>query len=206
MLIKRFIISSILCLAGLSLHAFQLELKNGDGRYGLVDKSSNEIILNKDFEKIGWENDQISINGIIRARKNQKWALYDEKGTLLTAHEFTTLVPHNATSFIAGKRASNSILQQFGLIDIKGKTIIPFEFLRLASAGNSLIATYRENDQLTQALYDAKGKSIIRGKHPRINPLNDGFFAVQNKEGLYALHKGDGQALSPYEFQEINMM
>lgn len=206
MLIKRLIISLIFCLAGFSAHAFQLALINGGERFGLVNKTSNDTILRKEFEKIGWANDGLSFNGVIRARKNEKWGLYNENGKAITGHEYTTLIPHDANHFIASKRSSQSILQQFGLIDTKGKTVIPFNFLRLASSGDHFIATEKVNDQLTQSLYDAKGRSLIRETAKRIEPLNDDHYAVQYPEGLYALHDGQGKAITAAEFQAINSL
>lgn len=205
-MINRLFLILILSYWIIPLSAFQLEIVNGEGSFGVIDSRSNELLLSKTFQSVGWPQGQLVENTLIRAQKNERWALYKTNGEAITAHEFVSVKPFLSDYFIASKISDNSVLQQFGLIDRRGKQIIPFNYLRIAAAGDRLIATTKNASGLKQTLFNEKGKALIQGEFAKIEPLNDQYFAVGQLSKRYALFDSNGMQQSPFEFQRISSL
>lgn len=205
-MINRYFLILLILYSVIPVSAFQLEVVNGNGSAGLINRSTNKFVLPKSFETIGWPGGKVLENDLIRVQKNQHWALYKTNGKAVTAHDYVSLTPFQSNFFIASKRSSYSVLQQFGLIDQRGREIIPFDFLRIAATGNRLLATENKGSGLNQKLFDEKGKLLIDGDYSRIEPLNDQFFAVTKADKLYALFDEDGHQKTPFEFQMISSL
>lgn len=204
--LKRHILFYCFLLCTHITQAFQLELKNGNDKIGVINISNNEVILESVFEQIGWPSGKITSENIIRAQKNKRWALYDRSGKQLTPHEYVYLERLNSKSFIASKRLSNSILQTYGLINKNGKETIPFEHLRIEANQGLLIATQRSEENLTQSLYNSDGKLLIPPIYSRIQPLNNQHFDVQDLNQKHALFDEFGNRKTAFEFQEIEAL
>jgi len=207
MALRRYLLSLCLYFIGQQLFAFQLALDNGSGKLGLINTNTQEVILPKQYDQIGWNNaNDLVQNGLVRAKKNEKWALFSQKGKRLTQHEYITLLPTANKRFIASKRADNSILQYFGLINATGKALIPFEYVRLEQVNERLLATKKVDGGFEQVLFDLKGQKIIDGDYKRIFPLNDNYFGVLNRNDLQALFDQFGTAVTAFEFQAIDAL
>ncbi len=185
--------------------AFQFERVEENGKVGIMDTAKQETILPVEYDQIGWNKQaEIAYNGIIRAKKNERWALFSLKGSRITEHDFITLSPFGANQFIASKRSQSSILQLYGAINQKGKTLIPFEYVRLEIDENRLIATERGENSYLVGLFNNKGQEIIPVEYADIESIGNGYYSVENEENQLALFDSLGQQISSFQFQEIN--
>lgn len=184
--------------------AFQFELTSDNGKIGLLDTTNQATILPPEFDQIGWgEAEEIELNGIIRAMRNERWALFNLKGQRITNHNFITLLPFTTNQYIASKRSQASILQRYGAINQKGRTVIPFQYLRLEIDAERLIATKRGKNSYQVGLLDNKGQEIIPVIYTDIESIGNGYYAVENKRKKLALFDSLGQQITAFQFQEI---
>ena len=185
--------------------AFQFELTSDNGKIGLLDTANQATILPSEFDQIGWgDPEEIELNGIIRAMKNERWALFNLKGNRITNHDFITLLPFSTNQYIASKRSQSSVLQLYGAINQKGRTLIPFKYFQLKMDANRLIATERGEKSYEVGLFDNKGQTIIPMIYSDVESIGNGYYAVENKEQKLALFDSLGQQITSFQFQEIN--
>lgn len=176
-----------------------------NGRVGLKNTTTNTIAIPASFQSIGWSDKGFQIiNGTIGAKQNEKWALIDLQGHKITDHLFNNLSPTQNENLIASKRLDQSILIAFGIIDIKGKTLVPFEFSGLKSIEGRLIATKKKGKSYSVGLLSEKGTELIPLEFDTISLLNKEHLAVRNREGLSAIFDLSGNKLTDFQFESIS--
>lgn len=199
----RSLLFLLLFFYSLSSLGFQLELTEENNKLGVRDTADQIQILANEYEAIGWQGDKIQLAGLIKAKKNERWALFNLKGDRITPHDFIQLEPFSSNQFIASRRSTSSILQVFGTINKKGKTLIPFSYVRIDKDKNRLITTEKGEKAFLKGLFDQMGEVIITPKYLDITPLEKGFYAVENTDNLLALFDSVGTAITDFRFQEI---
>lgn len=182
---------------------FQHEITVDKGKLGLRDTVEQKQLISNEYDAIGWGNNVILFEGLIKAKQNERWALFNIKGDRITPHEFIFLEPFKKGQLIASKRSSTSILQVFGTINQKGKTLIPFNYVRIDLDGNRLITTQKDDQAYLKGMFDHRGQEIIPPQYLDISPLSNGYYAVENRENQLALFDSLGTKITEFQFQEI---
>lgn len=204
-LVKSLFFGLVLLLCGHELWSDQYSPYQENGKYGLRNDTSGEVVIQPVYESIGWSDGSFKVsNNVIGAKQNEKWALINVEGNKITAHVFTQLTPFSGSLFIAGKRSQFSILVEYGLVNIKGKSVMPFEFSRLTPVEDQLIAVKRTANLYQSGVLNKNGKVIIDLQFPAVDLIEPGYYAVQDKDGLRAIYNSSGQALTEFEFESIS--
>lgn len=197
----------------LSLFAFrnacadEYEIISKNGKFGLKNITSGEILISPQYESIGWSDGTSQVkNNVIGARQNEKWALINLDGSKISAHEFSVLSPFLNNSFIVSKRNKNSILTSYGLINSRAKFIIEPIYGSIKAADGLLIASKQTGGIYQFGLLNIAGKPIISFEHNYIELIETGFFSVRNDEALAALYTKEGLQLTSFQFETIESL
>lgn len=182
----------------------QFEAFRENGKYGVVNKDTKEVVVKPEYEAVGWSDASFSVfNNTIGVRQNEKWALLSLDGSRITPHRYTVLYPFQDNLLIVGLRSSFSILNKLGVMTIRGKLVIGTQYDQLFPAGDQLIAGTLDQGKYQFGLFAKNGKEIIEQKYAAIKTIEQGILSVENEDGFSAIFNNSGQQLSPFEFEEI---
>lgn len=187
-----------------SLGFDQYEPFSENGKYGLINKETREIVLAPRFEAIGWTNDSFSIyDGTIGVQQNGKWGLASVNGDQVTHQKFTVLYPFTDGLLIAGERSDFSILSKLGVINTKGREVIPLQYDQLKPNQSQLLAGTLTRGVYRFELLGKTGKVIIPSEYAAIAPIDKGIYSVTNSEKFCALFSEEGRQLTAFEFENV---
>lgn len=204
LLIRHFIFTLLLVLCSLELTADEYETFTQNGKYGLKNTTSGEVIIPPQYESIGWSDGSFKvINNTIGARQNEKWALINLDGTKISAHKYANLTPYLDNLFIASKRENKSILTNYGIINGRGKVVIDLSYAKIEPVNNLLIATKRIGQTYRYGTLNKNGRTIIPFEYRFIEEITDGFLIVENNEKLSAIFRMDGRAITEFQFESV---
>jgi hypothetical protein len=204
MLAKLFVVFLLLfCLPPLLMAQTELEKFTKNGKIGLQNLETSEVIFNAEFDDIGWSKGYSSAqNGIIGVKQNEKWALASTNGSRITRHYFSELYPFIDSKFIVGTRGTFSILNDYGLIDAKGNQVIPNDYQWIEPVGEYLIVSKKSGTHSHYGLLNKSGKILIPIEYDLISRLDESSFSIQ-KNGLSAIANGKGEVLSDFQYETI---
>ncbi|OEK00056.1 hypothetical protein BFP97_00350 [Roseivirga sp. 4D4] len=206
-LIRQLFFILILILCQVNLRAGEYEPFRVDGKYGIKDVTSGEVLIPPQYEAIGWSDGSFKvISNVIGARQNEKWALIDLEGGKVTLHRYAQLTPYLDNLFIASQRESNSILANYGVINAKGKSVIDLSYVRMEPVGNLLIASKRVGADDRYGLLNRNGKSIIPFTFKNILAIDETLFSVQNDNNLSAVYSSSGKAITAFEYESLEKL
>lgn len=182
----------------------QFEAFRENGKYGVINKDTKEVVVKPQYEAVGWSDASFSIlNNTIGVRQNEKWALLSLDGGKVTPHRYTVLYPFQDNLLIVGLRSSFSILNKLGVMTVRGKLVIGTQYDQLSPAGDQLIAGTLTQGTYQFGLLSKNGREIIEQKYAGIKTIESGILSVENGDGFSALFNTAGQQLSPFEFEMI---
>ncbi len=206
-LVRQFFFIAILTICQVYLRAGEYEPFRVDGKYGIKDVTSGEVLIPPQYEAIGWSDGTFEvINNVIGARQNEKWALIDLEGRKVSLHRYARLTPYLENLFIVSERESNSILANFGVINAKGKSVIDMSYVRMEPAGNLLIAAKRVGSDDRYGLLNRNGKSIIPFTFKNILAIDEALFSVQNDDKLSAVYTSNGKPITAFEYESLEKL
>ncbi|MCE7991286.1 MAG: WG repeat-containing protein [Roseivirga sp.] len=182
----------------------QFEAFRENGKYGVINKETREVVVKPEYDAVGWSDATFSVfNNTIGLKQNEKWALASMDGSKITAHQYTILYPFRDNLLIAGLRSRFSILNKFGVITVRGKVAVGLQYDQLTPVADQLIAGKLTQGQYRFGLLSKNGKGIIQQKYLSINAVEQEIVSVKNDEGFSAIFSTTGQQLSPFEFEDI---
>lgn len=197
----------ILTVCQQNIWADQYEPFRVDGKYGIKNITSGEVIVPPQYEAIGWSDGGFKvINNVIGARQNEKWALINLDGKKISLHRYAHLIPYMDNLFIASQRDANSILTNYGVINQKGKVIIDLVYLRLEPIGNFLLAAQRVGPIDRHGLLNRNGRAIIPLEFKNISSIDERLFSVQNDDKLSAVYNANGKAITAFEYESLEKL
>jgi hypothetical protein len=164
-----------------------------DTKWGLIDISGKEI-TKPEFEEI-----RRVYNGIIAAKKDSKWAILNPQGQLLSSFEFDDVkISENDENEVRDfnlKEPTNdegylliSKNQKWGIIDIKGKIIVPTDYDYIYPFTNN-VALIKKNEKW--ALIDKQGIIKTEFIYDKLEPYIAGRYNLK-KHGMI-LYEKNGQ-------------
>lgn len=190
--------SYITCLAD------QFERFTENGKVGLKNTTTNTIAIPASYEALGWSDKSFSVvNGVTGALQNEQWALVDTEGHRVTDPVFSALLPSFAGNFIASKRQNNSIVAAFGLIDARGKNLIPFNYSTIAPHSAGLIVSQKNGNRYESGFLNEKGAILIPIEYKRVESLNTEHLAIGNFKEQYAIYETSGKALTDFQYEYV---
>lgn len=141
-------------------------------------------------------------DGIVQAaNKSYLYALADNQGQMITDYGFTDLTDDAKDGLIAAKKLLSDDNNQWGVIDPKGRTVIPFKYDRLRLYSKDLICGTKNR---VWGCFDADGVPNLvtpyRSGHLELNK----YFEVYDGEysGIIDL---SGKVLIPLEYSDLRI-
>jgi len=168
-----------------------------DNKYGYISTLGKEVIPCI-YDNISTHNNQLY------ATQNNETKIFNNKGQLLTSHEYNSISLNYQHGLALVRRDSS-----YGFIDTTGKEIIP-------SIYNKIIFDSKQNDYFPGGkasvqknnkfgIIDLKGKVIVPCEYDwEVHlPLYTGFSEV-TKNGLSGIIDKTGKEIIPCKYDEIN--
>ncbi|OEK05445.1 WG repeat-containing protein [Roseivirga misakiensis] len=191
----------------LSLSAQKYESFSANGKYGIKNTLTGNTVVDAQFESVGWSKGSIALSdGFTGAQQNEKWALYKLDGTKLTDHLYAELYPFIDGLFIVAKRSSGSILLSYGIINSKGKTVLPHGYTNLEPYDGTIIVTKQLASVYRKGVLSPNGKTLIPIEFSTVKGVEKGLFEVKNNKGRAALYDNNGKALTAFDFESIKSL
>lgn len=171
-------------------------LKNGDGR----------ILIPASYDAIGWSDGKLSIiDKVVGYQLNDSWGIISTSNKVITAPEFVDLRPAEGSLLIAQKRVQGYQRPSFGIIDVAGKTIIPFHYDGIKLSNMRAIVMSRSGvNRYRFGLADLSHKLLIPIEYQRIYPLGSLRYAVENPERKIAIFSEAGEQITPFTIDSIS--
>ena len=171
-----------------------------NSKFGL--KSEKEKILTEPiFEKIGWSNGSTNNDQSTIGYFNSGWGLVSSKGKIITPPEFSNLIPAYENQFIASKANHINGTVKFGLIDNKGKELLPFVYDSLRTFHHDLYV-FKDSTQM-MGIIDESGNLYYQIKFDQLNLLSKDLYYIIQSGKLGVIDTLGKLKLKP-EFKSIN--
>jgi WG repeat protein len=179
-----------------------------NGKIGLENISTKQIVIPPTFDDIGWSNEtsDLVIDGIIGFKLNNKWGLINLEGNRVIKEQYTVLYPFINNLIVVGKRSKTSILYEYGVINSSGKSILELEYQRLEVNNKYLLASKSIGGKLQTGLLSASLKTIIPFEYKSIEPIDSNLYTVKNDKDLTALFDVNEGQKSEFNFESINAL
>lgn len=182
----------------------QFEAFSENGKFGVINAETKEVVLEPEYEAVGWSDKSfLVLNNTIGVKRNEKWALASVDGSKVTPHQYTILYPFTDNLLIAGVRSNFTILDRLGVMTTRGKVTIGLQYDRLTPIGTQLIAGNLTQGEYRFGLLLKNGKLVIPLKYGQIKAIEHDILSVKNNDGFSAIFNTDGQQLSNFEFEKI---
>src|SRR5688572_22245275 len=160
------------------LNDFNLFEENG--KIGLKD-ASGKIIINAQYEALGWSNGKFSIvNNVTGYKLHGLWGLINTENHRITKPEFQDLSPGEGLILVARKKLPHSVKVQAGCLNISGKVVVPFQYDGLSIASFRAIVYMKSASRFNHGLIDLENKLLIPINFQSIYPLGSLRYGVQN--------------------------
>ncbi len=166
-----------------------------NGKSGVVDYEGN-IVWPFEFDAIFDASDKLvccEINGKIGVmNKDGKWI-----SEQLTRYGFPMNIYGNTVEVFEGNKA--------GLIDSKGKMVLPCEYDHIEGEEKGLLSSFKSDTELRYSLYNKDGEVLAQyaGGIPQI--INEKF--VQTiKSGAFGIKDTNGKEIAANEYENIHFV
>ncbi|WP_041138789.1 WG repeat-containing protein [Beduini massiliensis] len=197
-------------------HGYAIINQEGEHLYGLIDHQGNLILdliyddikLYHDHQRLvlgpvtifKFENQQYVFEeeagdfaeGMVPIKKNGQWYYCDLNKETLLSQGFDEAQAFHEHMAIVKKG------DYYGVIDLKGNLMIPFEYAALSWANHDLIA--KKDD--AYGVIDGQGKIKIEFIWEQLKDANQGYYRVLNKKG-WGLISESGKPIIPCLYDEL---
>ena len=161
------------------------------GKYGAIDIKNNEILPLEYDDLYSFSNDSYSR---LIATKNNKKALLDKKGSLLTEMKYDRIHPIGdgiVSTFLNGK---------YGLMDENGNIILNNKYDNVKPTyGDRIIAIQNS----VSKLFNIQGNLLTSQNYEGIEFINSLLYFAVKKEGKYGLINFNGELIIQPAYDEI---
>ena len=168
-------------------------------RYGYVDYKGKQIIDTKynDLYRITDINNE---NVYLICAQNGQYGLLRNKKKIIN-NEYQSLTYNDSNNTITALKG-----KRYGVINIDGKVIVPFEYKQIDTTGEYIYAVAEDN---TTKIFDAKGKETNINPNMAILDIENTNYQIyidsDNDKTKYTLYK-DGNAVTKNEYVYIEYL
>ncbi|HMO41510.1 MAG TPA: WG repeat-containing protein [Saprospiraceae bacterium] len=158
---------------------------------GLIDKKGTTLI-----EPI-YESLSQPVGGILVAQMANKSGLIRTDGSAITPREFDYIYRVGADRFIVQKGGDKS-----GVIDEKGKVVIPIEYSSLIEGPNDTYLAYRNE---SAGLIDKNGQIVLPFEYSVLNNRLD-YFVATNRDMRTGVINRRNEVLLSFEYDMVEIL
>lgn len=172
-----------------------------DGKKGLINQLG-EVIIPAKYEDLGWsEGYPAFTDNVIGYKKKDKWGLISSENKIITPPKYHSLVSSSGYIVASIKPRINSPIK-YGVINSKGKSLIPFTYSYLKLSGQNVIA--RNNGDY--GLLNLNNKPILPFIYLRIDSIAVNRFAVQDVNKKVSIVDQKGNSLLKSSIDSISSL
>ncbi len=176
---------------------------NADGNKGIIDNSGKEIIP-PEYEDIGWSNGTQAFNGdVIGYKKNGKWGLLSRSNLAITPPLYHQ-IESRENLIIASKKGNFSGNEFFGIINQKGKLVIPFSYAHLQVLENAIIAQKHKYNQRQFGLIGFDNSIRLPFVYSNIYPVSGNLLVVEKGNLSISIADMRGKQVISYPIDSIS--
>ncbi|MFC2126539.1 WG repeat-containing protein [Bacteroidota bacterium] len=185
---------------------------NLPGEYSVIEKdnlkglinSKGKVLIPPEYEDMGWTTGtHLVVDGIIGYKSDDKWGLISIGNDKITRARYNSIDFLEEDLIIASQPGMTGLTNYYGLINIKGKVIIPFKYISLSGAGNYIIAVTKNENDLLYGLIDKKDNILIPFEYRKIDQIGVDIFSLKDGKERIWLSNKEGDLLIPEFFDEI---
>jgi DNA-binding transcriptional regulator/RsmH inhibitor MraZ len=156
------------------------------GRFGIIDKVG-KVVVPAIYSDLG------SVSKLVAFTKGKLWGFIDLAGKEVIKPEFD-----RAESFVNGQAIAEK-LTLAGVIDEKGKIIVPFSFVSINRLGENF---YLVSSGSKFGLFDNKGKMIVPMEYQQIRMLDNDFLILTTSTEIDYFYIPEGRVIKRKEVNE----
>ena len=183
-----------------------------NGKKGLKN-AKGKIVIPAKYENIGWSNGtEVPVNGVIGFQKNGLWGIVSVSNKVVATAEYVKLSSNKSNEYIiAAKSELLSNTQLFGVLNAKGKEVIPFNYYVLVEVEGNLITAVKQNNEVIYGLINFNSKELLPIKYQNIYPISSKLLALHRTDGYIDLYRLDRkklalEGLTKFELWDSNFM
>lgn len=176
-----------------------------NGKMGLKD-TQGHVVIPAAYDELGWSEGPFSVVDQVTGYKSSgRWGIIALNNKAVTGAEYTGLLPAEGNLILAYKRTGGSTRFLAGCLDTSGKEIIPFQYDGLTINSLRGIVYVKSGDQYKYGLIDLHNRNIIPIEYNQIQFLGSLRYAVQDRNGKFALFAENGKPLTGFIFDDISL-
>ncbi len=181
-----------------------LNIFEANGLQGAVDQSGKQIIPPK-YDELGWSDGfQDFNNGFIGYRKGQKWGLISASDEVITPPLYNSISAASSNLLIASKKGNFSGESFFGIINTKGKLVMPFMYAGLELHGEVIIAQKHDYNLRKYGLLSLDNDVILPFAYPSIYALGKNLFVLGKPDSRVMIVNKKGQEVMSHAIDSIS--
>jgi len=181
-----------------------LRVYEDNGQKGVVNQEGKEVIP-AEYEEIGWSKGlPLFHDGVIGFRKNGKWGLITSENNISISEKYSNVLPAGNNLIIASRTASHSGQEFFGILDSRGKAVIPFIYAGLEVENTVVIAQKYDHNRRIYGLINLNNTPVLPFAYPKIYGLNNDLLVVSKPDGKITIVNHKGKAIVSYQIDSIS--
>lgn len=187
--------------------------KNFKTAYSIVEKNNKKgladqngaIIIPASYDDLGWSDGEPKvIANIIGYKENGLWGLINTKNSKVTEPLYREVSPFSVNLIMAARKVSRKNIISYGVINTKGRTVIPFNYQILIPHGEFIIGAYLKDDKVDYGVIDLRDNVVLPFEYSQIRPLSKTKISVTNSEGKVALFDIRGLKIIDFGLDSIS--
>ena len=162
------------------------------------------VIIPAAFESLGWSDGSFSVIGQTTGyRLNKQWGLINLKKEFITAAEYEELTYKGGEYLVARKKIS-PVATKAGCINLRGEVKIPFSYDGIEISGLRAIVFTLAGAKFNYGLADLQNQILIPLSYKTIFSLGTLRYAVENREGKFALFSDEGKPITDFKIDSLS--
>ncbi len=173
-----------------------------NNKKGLIN-DKGELLIPALYDDLGWSKGFPEVlENVLGYKKGHLWGLINIKNQKIADPVYATVYPGNHQNIIASRfnQYNNEIL--YGMIDLKGNTLISFKYYTLEAFDDHLIASIQRVDRV-YGIVTRNDKSILPVQYRKVEYLLPSFYKVKQHDGKNAFFHAKTKKLSAFEYDSI---
>ncbi len=180
-----------------------LNVYEENGLKGVINQDGKEIIPAQ-YEEIGWsEGIPVFHDGVIGFRSGGKWGIISSANSITLTAKYNQIYRAGNDLIVASKEGLLSGEEFYGIINSRGKLIIPFAYAGLSVTGPTVIAQKYDHNKRVYGLIDLNNTQLLPFAYPNIYRLTEKLLAVTRENGKLSLVNTNGREALRFQIDSI---
>ena len=160
-----------------------------NGKKGLKN-AKGKVVIPPKYENIGWSDGTTApVDGVIGFQKNGLWGIISVSNKIITDAEYIKLTSNAPNAAIVASTYNlEDNEQRFGVLNTKGKIIIPFNYYVLVGVGEYLIAADKSDGEAQYGIIDYSHEIVVSLTYENIYPISSALLVLHTFDGFIEVY------------------